>query len=229
MRTGILTNSLPTGSRLYEELQDIPDSEFLILLVPGPHESAAKTLLKHLGRLMLKPGRLRSLAVVASGKVVLLRKPLDHADTLARIQKLKLDVGLHKTGVIYREAAIKAFRLGILNPHIGMLPAYRGRNVMEWALLEGKPVGITVFFIDTGIDTGERIVVSEEVDVSHCKSISEAKQHLFDLDAVYFRRALELLKSENFKYGLNDGPGRRHYVMSRLFQAVVQNLLGANN
>lgn len=229
MRTGILTNSLPAGSRLYEELQDIPDSEFVILLVPGPNESPGKTLLKHIGRLLLKPGRLRSLAILASREVVVLRQPLDHPDSLARLEKLKLDVGLHQAGVIYRDPVIKAFRLGILNPHIGILPAYRGRNVMEWALLDGKPVGVTVFFIDTGIDTGERIVVSEEVDVSHCKSIAEAKQRLFDLDAVYFRRALELLRTENVQYGFNDGSGRRHYVMSRLFQGVVQNLLGANN
>ncbi|HYJ45645.1 MAG TPA: formyltransferase family protein, partial [Pyrinomonadaceae bacterium] len=158
-------------------------------------------------------------------RVRLLSQPLDNPQTLARLKQLELDVGLHKAGVIYRDETINAFRLGILNPHIGILPGYRGRSVMEWALVEGGPTGITVFFIDSGIDTGPRIVLREEVDISHCKSIAEAKQYLFDLDAIYFRRALELLRSENFEYQLNDGAGRRYYVMSKLFEGVAEKII----
>jgi methionyl-tRNA formyltransferase len=164
-----------------------------------------------------------------SDKVILFEKPLEHPDSLARLKELSLDVGLHKAGVIYRRPVIEAFRLGILNPHIGILPAYRGRNVMEWSLLQGDPAGITVFFIDEGIDTGERIVLAQEVDISNCKTVQEAKQKLFDLDAVLFRRALELLQSNDLQYGYNDGTGRRYYVMSGLFQGVVQKLIEARN
>jgi len=229
MRTGILANSLPAALKIYEELKTVPDCDTFILLCPMPDESRSRVLLKHLARIFLRRGGLKSLRLVFSRKVFLFQKPLDHPKTLARLKALKLDVGLHKAGVIYRETTINCFRLGILNPHIGILPAYRGRNVMEWALLEGEPVGITVFFIDSGIDTGERIILSEEIDISHCRSIEEAKQSLFNLDAVYFRRALELLRSENFEHKLNDRrQGRRYYVMSRLFQGVVEKLIEAN-
>ncbi len=229
MRTGILANSLPAALKVYDELKAVPNCETFILLCPAPGESRGRNLIKHLARLFLKPGRQKSLGLGFRRRVFLFRKPLDHADTLHRLKALGLDVGLHKAGVIYREATINCFRLGILNPHIGILPAYRGRNVMEWALLEGQAVGVTVFFIDSGIDTGERIVLREEVDVSHCRSIAEAKQHLFDLDAVYFRRALELLRSKDFEYKLNDNSGRRYYVMSRLFQSVVEKLIEAKS
>jgi methionyl-tRNA formyltransferase len=99
---------------------------------------------------------------------------------------------------------------------------------MEWSLLNGDPVGITVFFIDAGIDTGERIVFSEEVDVSYCKTIDEAKQYLFDLDAKFFRRALEKLSEPDFAFQTNDGSGKRYYVMSKLFQEVAQTILVNN-
>jgi methionyl-tRNA formyltransferase len=200
----------------------VPDCDPFILLCRTEGESRRRNILSHLARLFLKRGGLKSLRLILSRKVVLLSRALDHTDTLERLRKLKLDVGLHKTGVIYREATIKTFRLGILNPHIGILPNYRGRSVMEWALIEGGPVGITVFFIDSGIDTGERIVLAEEVDINGCKSIREAKQYLFDLDARFFRRALELLRSDNFEYKLNDNSGRRYYVMSKLLQSVVE-------
>ncbi|MDT4896512.1 MAG: methionyl-tRNA formyltransferase [Acidobacteriota bacterium] len=230
MRTGILANSLPDALKIYDELKTVPGCETFILLCRATGESRGRNLGKHLARVFLKRGSLRSLGLIFSRKVFLFQKPLDHPQMLARLQKLKLDVGLHKAGVIYREPTINAFRLGILNPHIGILPRYRGRNVMEWALIEGGPVGITVFFIDSGIDTGKRIVLSEKVDISHCRSIEEAKHYLFNLDALFFRRALELLRSPRFEYQLNDEQqGRRYYVMSRLFREVVEKLIEAKS
>ena len=230
MRTGILANSLPRALKIYDEVKTVPGCETFILLCRAPGESRGRNFIKHLGRVILKRGRLASLGLIFSRKVFLFQKPLDHPQTLGRLKKLELDVGLHKLGVIYREPTINAFRLGILNPHIGILPRYRGRNVMEWSLIEGAPVGITVFFINSGIDTGERIVLREEVDISDCRSIEEAKQYLFNLDAVFFRRALELLRSSNFEYQLNDEQqGRRYYVMSRLFQGVVEKLIEAKS
>jgi methionyl-tRNA formyltransferase len=228
MRIGILANSLPAALEIYDELQSLPDCAPFILLCPTNDESHTRTRFQHLARLFLKPDRAKSLRLIFARKVFLFMKPLDHGDTLARLSKLKLDVGLHKAGVIYRAPTINAFRLGILNPHIGILPEFRGRAVMEWSLLQAAPAGITVFFIDSGIDTGERIVLSEVVDISHCRSIGEAKSYLFGLDAVFFRRALELLCDEKFSFKLNDGSGHRYYVMSKLFQEVVEELLKGN-
>ncbi len=222
MRAGILANSLPAALRIYDEAKRVANCEPFVILCPVGEEARTRSLARHLARLFLKRGRLKSLRLVFGRHVRLFQQPLDHPQSIARLRKLNLDVGLHKAGVIYRDATIKAFRLGILNPHIGMLPGFRGRNVMEWSLLEGEPVGITVFFIDSGIDTGREIVLREEVDISHCASVAEAKQYLFDLDAVYFRRALELLRSNNFEYQINDGSGRRFYVMSKLFRGVVE-------
>ena len=86
-------------------------------------------------------------------------------------------------------------------------------------------MGITVFFIDTGIDTGSRVLISEEVDISGCRSVTEAKQYLFDLDRVFFPKALALLSDSKRTFRLNDGSGRRYFVMSKLFQGVVDQLL----
>ncbi len=230
MRTGILTNSLPAALKVYSELKTVRGCETFILLCPTQEETAGRVVLKHLARLFLKRGRLKSLRLVFGRKVFLFRKPLDHPAMIEKLKSLKLDVGLHKAGVIYREQTINCFRLGILNPHIGLLPEYRGRSVLEWSLIEGRPAGITVFFIDSGIDTGERVVLREEVDISGCESIAEAKRYLFDQDAAFFRRALELLRRKDFEFGRNDRTlGRRYYVMSRLFRGVAEKLIEARN
>jgi methionyl-tRNA formyltransferase len=169
------------------------------------------------------------LQLLVSGRLIFLHRPFHDRQSVDTLKNLTLDVGLHKAGVIYRDVTINAFRLGILNHHIGLLPAYRGRSVLEWSILQGETVGITVFFIDTGIDTGARLLISEEVDISACKSVAEAKEYLFNLDRVFFRKALELLADGEPLFQRNEATGRRYFVMSKLFQGVVDRLLQLRN
>ncbi|WP_071961574.1 methionyl-tRNA formyltransferase [Synechococcus sp. RS9916] len=49
-------------------------------------------------------------------------------------------------------------RFGTINCHAGMLPYYRGRNILNWALInDEKSFGITVHYVDSGVDTGDII------------------------------------------------------------------------
>jgi len=218
MRIGILANSLPAALSIYREAEELPGTEVHVLLAPV---SGNSKLSVHVARFVAKSGRRQSLSLIGRRALVHFRKPFDHPETISRLKELRLDVGLHKSGNIYRRDTIACFQHGILNAHIGILPGYRGRSVVEWSLVQGDPTGISVFFLDEGIDTGKRIVLSETVDVSHCRNVAEAKQYLFDLDATFYRRALALLQQQP-AFRSNDGSGRRYYVMSKLFQEVAQ-------
>jgi methionyl-tRNA formyltransferase len=229
MRVAILAHSFSDALRIFKEVDCISGNEIFIVLSPSPHRSPWSGHLANLARIARASLKsFKPIQLLTTARVVLLFRPLDHEHSVARLKKLNLDVGLHKTGVVYRESTIGAFRLGILNPHIGILPAYRGRCVMEWSVLQGDPAGVTVFFIDSGIDTGSRILLAGEVDISRYHSIAAAKEYLFSLDAEYFRKALTLLQNaanDSPAFRLNDGSGRRYYVMSKLFADVVQQLL----
>ena len=57
---------------------------------------------------------------------------------------------------IFKVDIINVPRLGVINCHAGKLPFYRGRNILNWALInDEKEFGITVHYIDEGIDTGD--------------------------------------------------------------------------
>lgn len=46
-----------------------------------------------------------------------------------------------------------------INCHAGKLPFYRGRNILNWALInDEQEFGITVHYMDEGIDTGDIIL-----------------------------------------------------------------------
>jgi methionyl-tRNA formyltransferase len=55
-------------------------------------------------------------------------------------------------------------RLGTINAHYGLLPAYRGMNVTEWSVLRGDPIGVTVHLVEPGIDTGP-ILVQQRIEL----------------------------------------------------------------
>ena len=56
---------------------------------------------------------------------------------------------------IFKSRTINLPALKSINCHAGKLPFYRGRNVLNWVLInDEKEFGITVHYIDEGIDTG---------------------------------------------------------------------------
>ncbi len=60
---------------------------------------------------------------------------------------------------IFRAPVLDVPKLGVINCHAGKLPFYRGRNILNWALInDEKEFGITVHYVDEGIDTGDIIM-----------------------------------------------------------------------
>ena len=60
---------------------------------------------------------------------------------------------------IFKKDIIKFMRHKIINCHAGKLPFYRGRSVLNWVLInDEKEFGITVHYIDEGIDSGDIIL-----------------------------------------------------------------------
>ncbi len=60
--------------------------------------------------------------------------------------------------------AIELAPEGFINCHAGALPFYRGRNVLNWVLINGEDrFGVTVHYVDESIDTGDIITQRFEV------------------------------------------------------------------
>lgn len=74
-------------------------------------------------------------------------------DTIAR---LKPDLGVVVAyGRLIPEETLALARYGFLNVHFSLLPKYRGAAPVQWALINGEQVtGVTLFWLDRGLDTG---------------------------------------------------------------------------
>jgi methionyl-tRNA formyltransferase len=80
--------------------------------------------------------------------------------SLELLQALKADLFVSMSfNQIFKSEIIQLPSLGIINCHAGKLPYYRGRNTLNWALInDEREFGITVHQVDTGIDTGNILV-----------------------------------------------------------------------
>jgi methionyl-tRNA formyltransferase len=99
---------------------------------------------------------------------------------------------------IFKNEIINLPSLKVINCHAGKLPFYRGRNILNWALInDEKEFGITVHYVDEGIDTGDIILqrcflITDEYNYSNLLNIAyeECANVLYD--------AILLIKSGGF-------------------------------
>lgn len=65
---------------------------------------------------------------------------------------------------IIREPLISLPRLGVLNMHPSLLPHCRGKNPNFWAIVEQRPFGVTLHWVDRTVDGGD-IAFQREIPV----------------------------------------------------------------
>jgi len=231
MRVAVLASSIAVGLRIAGEIESLSGVEVFVIACNVGKRPALLRWARELVGLARSRGRPTPAKLwhYARSHRLLVFDALDDPSARDRLQSLRCSVGLHAANVIYREPAIAAFRIGILNAHIGILPGYRGRSVAEWSVLQGDRTGVTVFFIDSGIDTGARIVLREFIPVNGAKSVTDLKNRLFSCDARLYRKALEALMTPALQLQDNDvSKGHRYYVMSKIFTWVVNEILASD-
>lgn len=77
---------------------------------------------------------------------------------------------------------VARFRWRMINLHISLLPWNRGADSNLWSFLENTPKGVTIHYIDEGLDTGD-IIVQQPVEFTlneTLKSSYEVLTHAID-------------------------------------------------
>lgn len=87
-------------------------------------------------------------------------KDVNSDEFIKVIQKYNCDLFVSMSfDQIFKNKIINIPKYKIINCHAGKLPFYRGRNILNWVLInDEKEFGITVHYIDKGIDTGDIIL-----------------------------------------------------------------------
>lgn len=100
----------------------------------------------------------------------------------------------------------------VINVHPALLPAFPGLNAVEQALEYGvKVFGVTVHFVDDGVDTGP-VILQRAVELPRARSAAEVIERLRPIEHELLPEAVALIASGAVRL---DPADRRHVVVER--------------
>jgi methionyl-tRNA formyltransferase len=141
------------------------------------------------------------------------------------LRSIKPDLIIYAGGGIVKKELLKVPRIGILNAHMGLLPRYRGMNVLEWSLFNNDPIGITIHFMDRGIDTGD-ILLKKTIPIEKGDTIKSLRSKSQPISVGALAEVVNKLENgviQPIKQKKEDG--KQYFVMHKRLKNLVEEKL----
>ena len=107
-------------------------------------------------------------------------------------------------GQILSKELLDIPKLGVINVHASLLPAYRGASPIHYAILNGeKKSGVTIMRTDVGIDTGD-MLLQRQIDIGEEETCGELFDRLSSLGADCLIEGLEKIVNGNAVFTKQD-------------------------
>ncbi len=128
--------------------------------------------------------------------VIRLEKKINHADSLAKIKAYQPDLLISVQGnQIFRKPLIELCPKGCINLHTALLPKYRGLMPTFWVLKNNeKYTGVSVFYVDEGIDSGP-IIVQKRVEIGD-RSLEALIKHTKQVGMEAILESVDLIQKD---------------------------------
>lgn len=166
----------------------------LHLLVEKGHEVAGVVL-------RVNPSdELLAVAATELGLTIMQPQQVNAPEFVQKVQALAPEMNLSVSyNQILRAPILATAPKGFINLHAGKLPYYRGCSVVNWALINGEPeIGLTVHFVDEGVDTGD-IIVQKILPLDWTDDYAQAMDKVVAQVPHVVTEAMDLLVSGNFQ------------------------------
>lgn len=94
--------------------------------------------------------------------------------------------------------------IGTFNLHASLLPNYRGAAPINWAIINGeKKTGVTTFFLQHKIDTGD-ILFQEEEEISDNDNVGTLYERLKNKGAKLVLKTVKAIEQDNYSLKKQD-------------------------
>lgn len=160
----------------------------------SPNKSVAKILKKH------------------GISIIKLNNGINHPESLKQISSYAPDLLISIAGnQIFKKDIINLAPKGCLNLHTALLPKYRGLMPSFWVLKNNeKETGVSVFFVDEGIDSGPILVQKRvEIEPSMTQADLIKKTKKIGMDSII--EAIELINEGDYQLIPNNESEMTYY------------------
>lgn len=115
------------------------------------------------------------------------------------LQSLKPDIQIVVAFRMLPKIVWQLPKFGTFNLHASLLPEYRGAAPIHWSIINGETkTGVTTFFIDDKIDTGE-IILQDSTDIVEHETVGSLHDKLMFLGADLVIKTVDLIQSGNIR------------------------------
>jgi phosphoribosylglycinamide formyltransferase-1 len=88
------------------------------------------------------------------------------------------------------------FRQRVINVHPALLPAFPGLHAVEQAIAYGvKVFGVTIHFVDDGVDTGP-VILQRAIELPDARDAAEVLDRVHEIEHVLLPEAVSLMAAE---------------------------------
>lgn len=101
-------------------------------------------------------------------------------------------------GYLIKPYIFKIPKDGTINLHPGYLPFNRGMNPNVWPFIENTPAGVTIHYIDEGIDTGD-IIAQKKIPLSPIDTAGTLEKKTWQEIIMLFKKIWPNLKMNKIK------------------------------
>ncbi|MBW4459621.1 MAG: formyl transferase [Nodosilinea sp. WJT8-NPBG4] len=135
---------------------------------------------------------------------------------------------------IFKKDILNQFHRRAINIHISLLPWNRGADPNLWSFLENTSKGVTIHFLDPGIDTGN-ILLQEEIYFSKDETLKTSYGKLSNLALDLLNRSWGKIRLGEIKDYEQSSRGSFHklsdkipyeYLLDKGWDTPIQNLVG---
>jgi methionyl-tRNA formyltransferase len=110
---------------------------------------------------------------------------------------------------ILKPEVLELFPNKAVNLHISLLPWNRGADPNFWSFVEDTPKGVTIHFLDEGVDTGD-IIAQEEVSMESHDTLTSSYERLHQAITELFRQNWLDIRAGRSKRFQQKGGGTVH-------------------
>lgn len=119
-----------------------------------------------------------------------LRQP----EVVKAIQRLQPEIGISAFfGYLLPDELLRSMRSGCVNIHSSFLPYNRGVYPNLWSIVDGTPAGVSLHFMDEGVDTGD-IIVQRQLPVEPIDTGESLYRKLEKASVELFKESWPLLR-----------------------------------
>ena len=143
------------------------------------NESAVKQYAKSVGLTILQPTNLKN------------------DDFIDDLKALKANLNIVVAFRMLPKVVWQMPKYGTFNLHASLLPNYRGAAPINWAIINGETkTGVSTFFIDEKIDTGE-MILQEEIEVDADENAGSLHDKLMAVGSELVLKTVALIEKGN--------------------------------